>query len=362
MGVTIDLNAIRENKRRIEALGRPVFAVVKNNAYNLGMEPVVTTLYDEGVRHFMVTTIEEAIEVRTHAASARVLVMNPVYTWQHVHAHDFDVAIGSYEWLVSQREHLDGVRLHLKLDVGMNRFGAKTFEEALQIVAFCQNEGLDLVGLCTHFPLADADNAEVEHSVQVERFADWSRRLMERHTFELIHAANSAATLQDDARLHHCTHVRVGIFLYGYSSVEPVEWLVPAFYWETEVVAVHDIEAGAHVGYGTGYTAETKERIAVLPVGYGDGLMRARRHLPVHIEGKAYPFVSNIFMSHSFIKVDDDVQIGDRVTLYGVETKIDDVTRVGYANNSEQLCARSWRVPHRFEGGIVCTPPINQNV
>ncbi|MFO7176843.1 alanine racemase, partial [Enterococcus faecium] len=87
----------------------------------------------------------------------------------------------------------------------------------LQIVAFCQNEGLNLVGLCTHFPLADADNAEVEHSVQVERFADWSTRLMERHTFELIHAANSAATLQDDSRLHHCTHVRVGIFLYGYS-------------------------------------------------------------------------------------------------------------------------------------------------
>ncbi|MFN3632827.1 alanine racemase, partial [Exiguobacterium profundum] len=152
MGVTIDLNAIRENKRRIEALGRPVFAVVKNNAYNLGMEPVVTTLYDEGVRHFMVTTLEEALEVRTHAESARVLVMNPVYTWEHVHAHDFDVAIGSYEWLVSQREHLDGVRLHLKLDVGMNRFGAKTFEEALRVVAFCQNEGLNLVGLCTHFP------------------------------------------------------------------------------------------------------------------------------------------------------------------------------------------------------------------
>ena len=60
MGVTIDLNAIRENKRRIEALGRPVFAVVKNNAYNLGMEPVVTTLYEEGVRHFMVTTLDEA--------------------------------------------------------------------------------------------------------------------------------------------------------------------------------------------------------------------------------------------------------------------------------------------------------------
>lgn len=90
--------------------------------------------------------------------------------------------------------------------------------------------------------------------------------------------------------------------------------------------------------------------------------MRARRHLPVHIEGKAYPFVSNIFMSHSFIKVDEDVQIGDRVNLYGREIKIDDVTRVGHANNSEQLCARSWRVPHRFEGGVTCTPPTSQNV
>lgn len=362
MGVTIDLNAIRENKRRIEALGRPVFAVVKNNAYNLGMEPVVTTLYEEGVRHFMVTTLDEATEVRAYAKDARVLVMNPVYEWKTVRAKDLDVAIGSYDWLVSERDQLDGVRLHLKLDVGMNRFGAKTFEEALNIVAFCQDEGLDLVGLCTHFPLADADNAEVEHSVHVQRFADWSIRLMERHVFDIIHAANSAATLQNDPRLHHCTHVRVGIFLYGYSSVEPVEWLVPAFHWETEVIAVHDIEAGAHVGYGTGYVAETRERIAVLPVGYGDGLMRARRFLPVHIDGKAFPFVSNIFMSHSFIKVDETVQVGDRVMLYGEETKIDDVTRIGYANNSEQLCARSWRVPHRFEGGIVCTPPTNQSV
>ena len=361
MGVTIDLQAIRENKRRIEALGRPVFAVVKNNAYNLGMEQVVTTLYDEGVRQFMVTTLDEAVEVRAHASDAHVLVMNPVYEWEAVHTHGLDVAIGSYDWLVSAREHLDGVRLHLKLDVGMNRFGAKTFDEALQILAFCQNEGLHLVGLCTHFPLADADNAEIEHSIQVQRFSDWATRLMERHTFEVIHAANSAATLQGDARLAFCTHVRVGIFLYGYSSVEPVEWLVPAFFWETEVVAVHEIEAGAHVGYGTGYTAERNERIAVLPVGYGDGLMRARRQLPAHIEGKAYPFVSNIFMSHSFLRVDASVQIGDRVELYGHLTKIDDITRTGFANNSEQLCARSWRVPHRFEGGNVCIPQHNQN-
>jgi len=362
MGVTIDLNAIRENKRRIEALGRPVFAVVKNNAYNLGMEPVVTTLYEEGVRHFMVTTLDEAREVRTSAPEARVLVMNPVYEWTNVHRDGLDVAISSYDWLVSQRDQLNGVRLHLKLDVGMNRFGAKTFKEALAIVAFCQDEGLDLVGLCTHFPLADADNAEIEHSVHVERFADWSSRLIERHSFEIVHAANSAATLQADSRLGHCTHVRVGIFLYGYSSVEPVDWLVPAFRWETEVVAVHDIEAGAHVGYGTGYTAETNERIAVLSVGYGDGLMRARRFLPAHIEGRAYPFISNIFMSHSFLRVDDTVQVGDRVELYGHLTKIDDVTRTGHANNSEQLCARSWRVPHRFEGGNVCTPPTNQFV
>ncbi|TCI44497.1 alanine racemase [Exiguobacterium sp. SH3S2] len=359
MGVTIDLNAIRENKRRIEALGRPVFAVVKNNAYNLGMEPVVTTLYAEGVRHFMVTTLDEGSEVRVHAPEANVLVMNPVYEWSAVHRDGLDVAIGSYDWLVSQRHELDGVRLHLKLDVGMNRFGAKTFEEALAILAFCQDEKLDLVGLCTHFPLADADNAEIEHSVHVERFADWSTRLIERHSFEVVHAANSAATLQADPRLGHCTHVRVGIFLYGYSSVEAVDWLVPAFYWETEVVAVHDIEAGAHVGYGTGYTAPSKERIAVLSVGYGDGLMRARRHLPVHINGRAFPFVSNIFMSHSFLRVDETVQIGDRVELYGNETKIDDVTRTGHANNSEQLCARSWRVPHRFEGGILCTPATN---
>lgn len=362
MGVTIDLNAIRENKRRIETLGRPVFAVVKNNAYNLGMEPVVTTLYEEGVRHFMVTTLEEAREVRTYAPDARVLVMNPVYEWQDVQEQKLDVAIGSYDWLVAQRSQLDGVRLHLKLDVGMNRFGAKTFEEALAIVAFCQDEGLDLVGLCTHFPLADADNAEIEHSIQVERFTDWSTRLIERHAFEVVHAANSAATLQADARLAHCTHVRVGIFLYGYSSVESVEWLIPAFRWETEVIAVHQIEAGAHVGYGTGYTAPAQERIAVLSVGYGDGLMRARRHLPAHINDRAFPFISNIFMSHSFLRVDETVQVGDVVELYGNTTKIDDVTRTGHANNSEQLCARSWRVPHRFEGGNVCTPPTNQFV
>ncbi|HBF59206.1 MAG TPA: alanine racemase, partial [Exiguobacterium sp.] len=114
------------------------------------------------------------------------------------------------------------------------------------------------------------------------------------------------------------------------------------------VVEIREIGPGEHVGYDTNFTSTEPMRIAILPVGYGDGVVRGRAVLPVHIKGKPYPVINKLFMSHTFVAVDGTVEAGDEVVLYGDGVEIDDITRTGAANNSEQMCARSWRLTHQY--------------
>lgn len=345
--VTIDREAVRQNVASVFARSqKQIFAVVKNNAYNLGMLEMVETLMEAGVRHFAVAEIYEAIEIKTNFPDSYVLAMNPATQFEA--ARDYDIALGipSVDWLKRHQANLSNIELHLKVNVGMNRFGVSSLEEALEVLEVVQQQHLRLTGLYTHFPLADEPGAD--HDGQVERFLAIANVIREQHTFAYIHAENSATIVKHDQRLAFCNYVRPGIFLFGYSPIEKMNWLVPSLRMTTEIVEIREVAAGEHVGYGTSYTTEQPLRIAVLPVGYGDGVVRGRSVLPVLIHGKPYSIISKLFMSHTFVAVDSTVEVGDEVILYGDGIEIDDITRMGTANNSEQMCARSWRLAHRY--------------
>jgi alanine racemase len=345
--VTIDREAVRHNVASVFARSnKQIFAVVKNNAYNLGMIEMVATLMEAGVRHFAVAEVYEAIEIKTNFPDSYVLAMNPASHFKEVRLHGVALGIPSLDWLKRHQAELSGIELHLKINVGMNRFGVSSLEEALAVLETVREQELILTGLYTHFPLADEPGAD--HDGQVERFLEISGPLRAEHDFTYLHAENSATIVKHDPRLAFCNYVRPGIFLFGYSPIEKMDWLVPSLRMTTEVVEIRQVEAGEHVGYGTSYTAPEAIRVAVLPVGYGDGVVRGRSSLPVIINGKRYPIISKLFMSHTFIAIDSTVQIGDKVVLYGDGIEIDDITRTGTANNSEQMCARSWRLTHRY--------------
>ncbi|MDR0649540.1 MAG: alanine racemase [Synergistaceae bacterium] len=344
--IFVDYGAVAENARKIVSRsGKGLFAVVKNNAYNLGLADVTRTLLGCGVSHFAVTLSEDAVFIKERFPEAYVLQLNPARGEEARAAREMGIALslGSGEWFREYADALGGVDLHMKINTGMNRFGFSDIREASAVVRACSARGLSLTGLYTHFALAEEADLS-EHSAHVDLFAACYEALSPLRSFRYVHSENSAAVLLRDRRLSFCNFVRPGILPFGYSSREPVEWLSPSVFVSAEVIDVRPLRRGERLGYGTGFTAGRDMRVAVLPMGYGDGLMRARAVLPVYVNGASCEILGKILMSHTFIEAPDGVSVGDVAEIYGEHVKIDALASRGIANNAEQLAAlHIWR-------------------
>lgn len=341
--VTIDYGPIAENALAIASYtGKDIFAVVKNNAYNFGLNKVVAALAEGGARHFVVTTSEEAAAIKRARPDAYVLQLNPATAGEIEAARGLGIALSatSEEWLERHRENLRAIDLHLKVNVGMNRYGVRGAEGARRAAVLCAENGLKLTGLHTHFPLAEEEETS-GHDRQIDEFAATYEALRGTREFRYVHAENTATLLRRDRRLAFCNFVRPGILLYGYVSppAAPQAWLRPSLFVSARVVDVHVLGKGERLGYGTSFTAAEDMRIAVLPIGYGDGLLRTRKAMPVYIGGRPYPIVGSISMSHTYVGADASVEIGDVVEIYGENARPDRLAAVGVASNSEQTTA-----------------------
>jgi alanine racemase len=318
--------------------GKKIFAVVKNDAYGLGLSDVVESLLGAGTDHFAVTSMEEALYIKERFSGAYVLQFNPADRDEIALAREYGVAlsVAGERWFYDNADILPGIDLHLKINVGMNRFGISDAGASERIAGECRARGLSLVGLFTHLPLSEEGELS-DHDRQVGRFREFYERLSPWCEFQFIHAENSGATLLRDSRLDFCNYVRPGAMLWGYSTREPLDWLLPSVYVMSRVIDLRDLSAGDRLGYGYDFSAGRDMRAAILPIGYGDGLSRSRRLVPVLIGGREYRIAGKIFMSHTFVEVDDLVRIGDEVEIYGDGIKIDALTAMGAATNAEQM-------------------------
>lgn len=340
--VKIDYAAVAHNAAEISSrAGKGIMAVVKNNAYNFGLGSVVGTLLESGVKHFAVTTSEEASSIRRASGDAYVLQLNPAcgHEIDRARREGIALAVTGTEWFAENASRLFGIDLHLKVNVGMNRFGVRGIGEARAVTEECARRGLRLTGLFTHFPLAEEDDT-AGHDAQVDEFAAVYEDLRWAD-FRLVHAENSATLLRADKRLGICNLARPGILLYGYAPPPTPCWesLRPSLFVDARVVDLHTLRAGDNLGYGTSFVAESDMRIAVLPIGYGDGLLRSRKSMPAYIDGRPYPVAGGISMSHTYLAVDESVRVGDTVEIYGFNARPDRLAAAGIAANSEQVAA-----------------------
>jgi alanine racemase len=220
----------------------------------------------------------------------------------------------------------------------MNRFGVTGLDAAMRIARACKKSGLSITGLFTHFPLAEEEDLS-GHRAHVGGFAAIYEALSEICEFRYVHCENSAAVLIRDERLGFCNFVRPGVILYGYSSRGPVDWLLPSIYVSSQVVDIIEAPEGGSLGYGAGFAVRRRTRVAVLPIGYGDGLTRARKAAPVFINGEPRRILNEIFMSHTFVEADEKVRIGDEAEIYGDNVRIDTLSSMGVVTNTEQMSA-----------------------
>ncbi len=373
----IDLAALRQNYRTLRALTcgeterRPI-AVVKADAYGHGAARCVAALMDEGCDFFAVSCIEEAMAVRAVCPPERADVLLLGYTLPGEAAllagHDIIQTVFSREYaeqLSASAAAADvRVRVHVKLDTGMNRIGFLTAPDALDgtvaaIAAIAADPHLELCGLFTHFARADEpDPAPID--AQFARYTAVVDRLAALGIDPgMRHVCNSAAACRyPQGRLDA---VRLGIMLYGappereFDAICPVP-LTPVMRLCTSIAHLHTLAPGEAVSYGGHFTADTPRTIATLPVGYADGFIRAFGGASVAVETasgvREAPIVGNICMDQCMLDVTGlGAAVGDTVTLFGDRPeRLRALAERAGTIDYEPLCLISGRVPRVFVG------------
>jgi len=329
--VEIDLAALTHNVKQLKNLLSPqteLMAVVKADAYGHGTVAVSQTVLSAGASWLGVATIPEGIELREAGIEAPILLLGATHTAQQVKAIaqwqlqpticTAKQALIFSEVLVSLNQSLP---VHAKLDTGMSRLGAP-WQEATEFVQLVKGlPNLKLASIYSHLATADSPDT----AVMKEQHQRFERAIAQIKTSGInpirLHLANSAAALADPDL--HYDLVRVGLATYGLypaPHLQNVVDLKPAMQVKAKVTQVKTIEAGTGVSYGYQFIAQRQTKIAVVGVGYADGIPRnLSNKMQVLVKGKLVPQVGAVTMDQLMLDVTDipDLEVGEVVTLLG---------------------------------------------
>ncbi len=364
--VEVSPDAIKANTLAIRSLLDEqclLMAVVKADGYGHGSETVAEAALAGGATNLGVATLQEALELRKAGIVCPILVLGNL-----INPEDLDACI---HWdlmptLSSAREallcnqiaesHDKEFCVHIKVDTGMTRLGCdlRLASELIQLVDNLKN--LSLRGIYSHLALADVEangQANSFTSKQKEKFETLLSSVMPRGKPLYRHLANSAGTLRDKGL--HFDMVRVGLALYGYSPLKDLRnnfSLQPALAVRAKVTLLRDVPSDTGVSYGHTFITQRPSRLAVVGIGYADGISRALSgKMSVLIDGKFYPQVGSITMDQLVIDITESpqIQIGSVVTLLGVDGD-SAITPYDWSEISgsipwEILCSFKYRLP-----------------
>ena len=326
----VDIGALKNNALNIEKMvgqGVKFCAVVKANAYGVGMETVCRTLY--GIAdYFACACLKEALSIRVFDKVTKILILGcvDVSNLNIIADNNISISVGSLEQLSRIVERVNKkIYVHLQVNTGMNRFGFRSlneFKKALKEIA--KNDNLVLEGLYTHFSTKQDDVAFMNK--QYFRFLQFKKLISDKSV--ICHIANSYATLHSNK--FHFDMVRNGFLLYGYAEKEINK---PVVSIRSSIVSVFKVKRGDSIGYDRTFKANKSMDIAIIPLGYADGYnRRLSNNFHVLIKGEKCPIVGRICMDVFMVDVTGlNVQIGESVVIVGRQ-KNEEITIEDMAN------------------------------
>lgn len=326
---------------------KKIIPVVKANAYGHGAIEVVKYLLSKNIDYFAVSTLEEAMELRLKFKKIDILIMGVVQSqyFEIAATNNFTITICNFDQISNFDILKNNLRVHIKIDSGMNRLGFKNDNDILKTFDILNNNSkINIEGIYTHFSTADT-NYEY-YKAQLKRF-EHALSIIPFH-FDMIHVSNSSSSIKYEKEIPFTTHVRLGISLYGLTLDSETKFLKNTYKLITKISEIKNLNLGDKVGYGATYIAKQKEIIGVLPIGYADGFIRKNRDGDVEINGKRYPIIGTICMDQMFIKIDDTVSINDDIVLFGGLISIDEVAKRLDTINYEIICQITYRVPKKY--------------
>jgi alanine racemase len=366
--VRIDLDAIRGNVATLKqrAGDAAVMAVVKADGYGHGMVESARAALDGGATWLGVAKASEALTLRQAGVDAPALawLLGPADDWDAVVAAGVDVGVNAQWALDKAIAASDGTptRVHLKIDTGLGRAGAPpaAWPELVAAAAKAQADAtIEVIGVWSHLAYADEPRhptIEAQRRVFEEALEVVSRAGIEP---AVRHLANSAATLRLPET--HYDLVRPGVAVYGLSPGPQVGvagelGLTPAMTLTSQVALSKRVPAGHGVSYGHQYTTDRETTLALIPLGYADGIPRHLTNVgEVAVGGRRYRIAGRVCMDQFVIDVGDDaVMAGDDVVLFGPGTSgeptADDWAAAIGTINYEIVSRVGARVPRIYEG------------
>jgi alanine racemase len=367
----IDLDAFKHNLGRIRSLLEPdvkIMAVVKANAYGHGAIPCAKAALEAGADWLGVAVLEEGVELRYSGIDAPILVMGGIFPDEakNLIQYGLSTSVSDYslarELSIQAEKQGKTVGVHLKIDTGMGRLGMLPDELPGFMEQTQSLKNLRVEGIFTHLSSADEANPEFTRE-QLSRLGQSIDSLKSKGiAVPMVHAANSSGILNFSAS--HLDMVRPGISLYGTlglsaknsnpnqnSSAE----FKQVMQWKTKILQIRNLPKGASLSYNRRFTTERESQIAVLPVGYADGLNRKlSNNMEVLVRGQRTPQVGTICMDLCLIDVTDikGVQCEDEVVLFGKQENemitVDEMAQCCGTISYEILCNVGKRVPRVY--------------
>lgn len=326
------------------------FGVVKANCYNHD-KIIIQELIANGINYLAVSSLEEAIDIRKYNQEIPILCLQPIaleYIDEIIN-HDITITVNDYAYYqkLCTLDFSETIKVHIKLNTGMNRLGIHSSRELQEIVqGLLEHKHILLEGIYSH--LATADNNDALYEQQKETFLTLLSHIP-TNQIPIIHLFNSAALLKFD-KLEICNGTRLGLIMYGINPVyqeNPIA-LKPVISLYSEIMQINHVKKGEFVGYGANYIAEQDCDIAIIPIGYADGFIRKNQGRYVCIHNHKYQIVGRICMDMTMILVDKQCQVGDVVTLIGKNITIEEVAEHLETITWEVICSINDRVTKLF--------------
>ena len=363
--VIVDLSNIGHNARVITNTYKDYkyyMAVLKGNAYGHGMK-VVNKIIENGFNYIAVFSIKEALEIREYNKDIPILLLCPILIEELDIAkkNNLTITVNDINYLKELVKHDYKLKIHLKLDTGMNRLGFKDKAEVVYAVNSIKESNYILEGIYSHFSTIGLFDPYYDR--QVRKFKELTS-LLDLNEIPMIHFSSSVILLTHK-KLECVNTLRCGILLYGYNVCPFISNkglknklrnirnryyqkkyklsklttnitidVKPSMKFVTRILQIKNIRAGETIGYGA-YQAKENMKIAILPIGYSNGIGKGKRY--VLINGNKYYSVGEIAMNMMAVAIDDRVSIDDEVLVLGENLTLGQVSEFNNASLSETL-------------------------
>ena len=328
--LNIDLNILERNLNYLKTKLNPktkIIGVVKAFAYGHGDIEISRKLEKIGVHALWVSDFEEGVALRKAGISTRIIVANPgLKSYSKIIKYNLDVVLYNNKLLNLYCEKKNITNIHIKFNSGMNRYGFDEYEINTIISKIQTNKHLKLHSICSHLAASENENQNTHTLRQIKKFkliCDKFEKIYAKKVNRHILNSHGVLNFQN----YQMDSVRLGIGLYGSTTDKSLKQISSL---SSVITQIRSLNSGDTVGYGASFIAEKKMRIAIIPVGYADGINRQFSNNVGYVitNNTKCPIIGEISMDSFAIDVTNiEAKEGDLVEIFGNKISVSEIAK-----------------------------------